>query len=380
MSKYKIGIVLDTSLDPPDGVQQYVIAMGEWLRGQGQDVHYLAGETRKRQLPNIHSLARNINVVFNGNRISMPLPTSRRKLQKFITDQQFDILYVQTPHHPLMAQRLILAVKTSTVVVGTFHILPYSLPARIGNKLLGHWLRPSLRRFDKMLAVSPAAARFEKWSFGLDAEVLPNVIDYNRFHSAKPFERYRDGIPTILFLGRLVPRKGCLTLLQAAALLRANRDVPPFRMIVCGKGPLEAKLRKYASDNSLEDCVEFTGFVAEEDKPRYYASADISVFPSSAGESFGIVLLEAMASGKAAVLAGDNPGYTSVMESRPELLFPATDAAVLAEKLQDLLLKETKRAELAAWGRTYTRNFDVQVVGQKIMALFENLYASKNVQ
>src|SRR4051812_5685806 len=109
MSKRKIGIVLDTSLDPADGVQQYVIAMGEWLRAQGQEVHYLAGETTDRQLPNIHSLARNVNVVFNGNRVSIPLPTSRRKLQRFITESPFDVLYVQTPHHPLMSQRLICA-------------------------------------------------------------------------------------------------------------------------------------------------------------------------------------------------------------------------------------------------------------------------------
>jgi phosphatidylinositol alpha-mannosyltransferase len=380
MSKRKIGIVLDTSLDPADGVQQYVIAVGEWLRAQGQEVHYLAGETTDRQLPNIHSLARNVNVVFNGNRVSIPLPTSRRKLQRFITESPFDVLYVQTPHHPLMSQRLICAASARTAIVGTFHILPYTLLARVANKLLGYWLRPSLRRFDKMLAVSPAAARFEKWSFGLDAEVLPNVIDFNRFHDAVPFERYADNVPTILFLGRLVPRKGCLTLLQAAKILREGDEVPTFRIVICGKGPLEASLRRYATDNKLDDYIEFTGFVTEADKPRYYASADISVFPSSAGESFGIVLLEAMASGKAVVLAGDNPGYASVMEPRPELLFAATEPAVLARKIKTLLDDQAQRAELAAWGESYTRSFDVNVVGQKLLTLFENLYTSKNVQ
>jgi phosphatidylinositol alpha-mannosyltransferase len=380
MSKRKIGIVLDTSLDPADGVQQYVIAMGEWLRAQGQEVHYLAGETTDRQLPNIHSLARNVNVVFNGNRVSIPLPTSRRKLQRFITESPFDVLYVQTPHHPLMSQRLICAASARTAIVGTFHILPYTLLARVANKLLGYWLRPSLRRFDKMLAVSPAAARFEKWSFGLDAEVLPNVIDFNRFHDAVPFERYADNVPTILFLGRLVPRKGCLTLLQAAKILREADEVPTFRIVICGKGPLEASLRRYATDNKLDDYIEFTGFVTEADKPRYYASADISVFPSSAGESFGIVLLEAMASGRAVVLAGDNPGYASVMEPRPELLFAATEPAVLARKIKTLLDDQAQRAELAAWGESYTRSFDVNVVGQKLLTLFENLYTSKNVQ
>jgi phosphatidylinositol alpha-mannosyltransferase len=187
-------------------------------------------------------------------------------------------------------------------------------------------------------------------------------------------------VPTILFLGRLVPRKGCLTLLQAAKILREADEVPTFRIVICGKGPLEASLRRYATDNKLDDYIEFTGFVTEADKPRYYASADISVFPSSAGESFGIVLLEAMASGRAVVLAGDNPGYASVMEPRPELLFAATEPAVLARKIKTLLDDQAQRAELAAWGESYTRSFDVNVVGQKLLTLFENLYTSKNVQ
>jgi phosphatidylinositol alpha-mannosyltransferase len=380
MPKYKIGFVLDTSLDPADGVQQYVIAVGEWLREHGQDVHYLVGETSERDLPNVHSLSRNISVVFNGNRTTIPLPTSRRKLRSFIHHEKFDILHVQTPHNPFLAQRLVLAAGSGTIVVGTFHILPYTTMARIANKALGYWLRPSLRRFDKMLAVSPAAAVFEKWSFGLEAEVLPNVVDYNRFHDAKPFERYQDNILTILFVGRLVPRKGCMILLQAVELLRRKNGIPAFRVVVCGKGPLDSELRTYASGHDLDDVVEFTGFVTEEDKPRYYTSADISVFPSSAGESFGIVLLEAMASGNAAVLAGDNPGYASVMEPQPELLFKPTDAEVLAAKLQALMSDTALRTRLAGWGEAYTKDFDVDVVGRKLLNLYENLYTSKNVQ
>ena len=141
----KIGLVIDTSLDPTDGVQQYVLSIGDWLSQQGHDVHYLAGQTDKRKLPNLHSLSRNITVSFNGNRTTIPLPTSRRKLRNFIQKEQFDVLHVQTPHHPLMAQRLILAASPQTAVVGTFHILPYGALSRIGTRLLGWWLRPSLK-------------------------------------------------------------------------------------------------------------------------------------------------------------------------------------------------------------------------------------------
>lgn len=378
--RYKLGYVLDTSLDPTDGVQQYVTAVGEWMRSRGHDVHYLVGETARRDLPNIHSLARNFTVSFNGNKTTIPYPTSRRHLRTFLSAHDFDILHVQTPHSPFMAQRLVRLAPGKTVVLGTFHVLPYGWLARYLNYVLGLWLRPSLRRFDAMLAVSSAAAVFEKQSFGLDAEILPNVIDYQRFHIAKPFMRYQDAIPTILFLGRLVERKGCLTLLQAAAALASGGLVPKFRVVICGRGPLEPQLRGFVAANELQDIVEFAGFVSEADKPRYYASADISVFPSYSGESFGIVLLEAMASGASAVLAGDNPGYHTVMEPQPDTLFAARDVKQLSDKLRQLLQNTVKRAELARWGADHAKTFDINSIGLQLESIYDRLYAAKNVR
>ena len=368
-AKLKIGLILDTSLDPPDGVQQYVVAVGEWLRQRGHEVHYLVGQTEKRDLSNVHSLARNIGVVFNGNRTTIPLPARRRKLQQFIREQQFDVLHVQTPHHPLLAQHLIRAASSKTAVVATFHILPYGWLSRIGNRLLALWLRPSLKRVDTMLAVSPAAAQFEEQSFGLPATVLPNVIEYERFHSAEPLPQYDDATLTILFLGRLVPRKGARQLIEAIALLPKDK-MPPFRVLLCRRGPLEADLRQLIAREKLESIVSLVGFIDEAEKPRYYASTDISVFPSSGGESFGIVLLEAMASGHAAVLAGDNPGYRSVMQPQPDLLFDPNDVSALAELLQQYLLEATLRQQMAAWGSAYTQTFDVNLVGAELEEIY----------
>lgn len=370
--KLKVGLVLDTSLDPPDGVQQYVISVGEWLRSEGHDVHYLVGQTEHRALPNIHSLARNFKVRFNGNRTTIPLPTSKKKLRKFLKQENFDVLHVQVPHSPFMAQRLILAADKRTAVVGTFHILPYGRLAHIGNRGLGLWLRPSLKRFDQMLAVSPAAASFAKATFGVDSLVIPNAFDYAKFHETKPFKKYQNGKLTVLFLGRLVRRKGCGLLLRAVAtLLEERRDIPPFKVIICGKGHEELKLREFVDYHKMSELVEFTGFVSEEDKPRYYASADVSVFPSSGGESFGIVLLEAMASGRASVLAGDNPGYRSVLETQPGLLFDPHDAGQLADKIEHYLKDAQLRQNVAAWGETYTCDFDTAVVGQKLLNVYD---------
>jgi phosphatidylinositol alpha-mannosyltransferase len=203
--------------------------------------------------------------------------------------------------------------------------------------------------------------------------VLPNVIDYARFHTAEP---YKKDSKTIVFLGRLVPRKGCGVLLEAITQLASESSLPAFRVIICGRGRLEPELVDYAVTKQL-DMVTFAGFVSEADKPRFLATADIAVFPSSGGESFGIVLLEAMASGKAAVLAGDNEGYRSVMVNAPELLFAPKNSALLADKLRDLLRHDKKRLAIAAEGAEYAATFDVNLVGTKLVNEYNQVLRSR---
>lgn len=367
----KIGFVLDDGLDKPDGVQQYILAVGEWLQSQGHKVRYLVGQTSRTDIAGVHSMSRNVRVRFNGNRMSIPLPTSKVRLRKFLRDEQFDVLHIQVPYSPFMGRQLIMAADPKrTAIIGTFHIAPHNRLVSIGNRSLGLWLRRSLKRFDTMLSVSQTAADFARHTFGVTSAILPNVIDYGRFHDAKPLKQYMDHKLTILFLGRLVPRKGCLQLLKAIAYLQNNGTIPGFRVLVCGTGPLEQQLQKYITEHGLQDTVELVGFVSEADKPQYYASADISVFPSNGGESFGIVLLEAMAGGRAAVLAGDNPGYRSVLASREELLFDPGNVENLA-KLIAVYLKDTaKRREIQRWGADFTKQFDVNVVGRKLLTVY----------
>jgi phosphatidyl-myo-inositol alpha-mannosyltransferase len=380
LQKLKIGFVLDDGLDKPDGVQQYILAIGDWLQSQGHEVHYLVGQTSRTDIVGVHSMSRNVRVRFNGNRLTMPLPTSKRRLRKFLQSEQFDILHVQVPYSPFMGHQLIMTAEQSqTAIVGTFHIAPNNRLVSLGNRGLGLWLHSSLKRFDTMLSVSPAAADFARRTFGMVSEILPNVIDYQRFHTAQPLEQYTGNRLTVLFLGRLVPRKGCLLLLKAVTELARRPGLPDFRVIICGTGPLERQLRRHIADYHLENIVELVGFVTEKAKPRYYASADISVFPSSGGESFGIVLLEAMASGQAAILAGDNPGYRSVVGSKPELLFDSRNASELTVRLETYLQDTNKRREIQRWGAEFTKQFDVTVVGRKLLDVYvEALHKRRN--
>ncbi len=363
----KIGFVFDDSLDKPDGVQQYILAVGDWLTSQGHEVHYLVGKTERTDIANVHSLSKNIAVTFNGNGMTMPLPTSRHMLSTFLDNEQFDILHVQVPYSPWLAGRLIAAASRSTVIFGTFHIVAYSPLVTIASRALGLYTRSTLKLFDEIVSVSSAAQVFAKRTYGVTAAVVPNAVDFKRFNDALPRPEYDDDVVTILFLGRLVQRKGCTVLLEAIKKLRSGHGDTAFRVLICGKGPELSRLQRYVGENELGSVVTFVGFVSEKDKPTYYASADIAVFPSSGGESFGIVLVEAMASGQAAVLAGNNSGYRSVMEMRPDLLFDAQDSSQLAEKLESLLTNSQLRAQAAAWGKNHSKQFDAATVGQELL-------------
>jgi phosphatidylinositol alpha-mannosyltransferase len=362
-SKLKIGFVLDDSLDKTDGVQQYVLSLGEWLKSKGHTVHYLVSNTVRKDIGGVHSLGNNVSVKFNGNTVGTPLPVSKKRIHALLQAENYDVLHVQLPFSPFLAHKVIHLAPQNTVLVGTFHIMPISGLATLASRVLGIWTRRSWRKFHHIFSVSSAAQEFALKVFRVKSTVLPNVVDVSRFATAEPFDKEAK---TILFLGRLVPRKGCLTLLRAINSLQTDDSLPEFRVVICGKGELMATLKEYVRKNHLKN-VEFTGFITEADKPRYYATADISVFPSSGGESFGIVLLEAMVSGKAAVLAGDNAGYRAVLGQREQMIFDAKDADALAAKLKHLLANESERLTEAAWGKEFAKKFDVSVVGSELL-------------
>lgn len=365
----KIAFVLDDSLDKPDGVQQYVLTLGEWLRQNGHDVHYLVGETARTDIPNVHSLSRNVGVRFNQNRMSIPLPASRRAIRNLLEQEKFDVVHVQMPYSPQLAGRVVSSAPGKTAVAGTFHIAPHSKLVHVGNRLLRQVVGGSLGRFDEIVSVSPVAQDFAYKTFGVESSVIPNTIRLEPFYRAKPFTKYAH-TKTIVFLGRLVERKGCMQLLQAIAELRRQKP-GDFKVLICGIGPLESTLKAYVRQHKLTEIVEFVGFVTEADKPRYLASADLAVFPSTGGESFGIVLLEAMAAARGVVLAGNNPGYSSVLGDHPEVMFDPYNTPQLAKKLQMYLTDDAARARARSWQQQFVRQFDVPNVAAHILAMYD---------
>lgn len=371
MDTYKIALVLDDSLDSPDGVQQYMLTVGKWFAKQGHDVHYIVGETKRTDIPQVHSIGKNVKVRFNQNRMSIPLPVSKTTIKQLLTEQEFDIIHVQMPFSPMLAARVVKAAGPQTGVVGTFHIAPHSAMVHFGSWLLGKLTRRAVRRFDEFISVSGVAQEFAWQTYGIESAIIPNTLHLAEFYNAKPFPDYQQSI-NIVFLGRLVERKGCGLLLKAVKHLHDSRLLPSkCKVIICGGGPLEAELKAYVAQNGLSSFVEFAGFISEADKPHYLAAADIAVYPSTGGESFGIVLLEAMAAARGAVLAGNNPGYASVVGERPEALFDPKDEIQFAAKLQKFLDDPAAREKAHNWQQQFVRQFDVPNVADEIMVIYD---------
>ncbi len=369
MNSLKIGIVLDDTLDKPDGVQQHVLTVGRWLSSQGHNVHYLVTDTKRTDIPNIHSLGKFINVKFNKNNVRTPLPANPRRIKQLLDNEQFDILHIQMPYSPFLAKQVIKYASVKTAIIGTFHILPASRLYGYSNQLLRVLLGKSLKRFDSILAVSEPAVYFARRAYGVNASYIPNPIDVNAFKQGIRLKAYDKRKLNIVFLGRLVQRKGILELIDAYNLL-PDIVAKQTRLVVCGKGPLKSKAKSRAADNRS---VTFEGFVSEKNKPDFLASADIAVFPSTEGESFGIVLVEAMASGSKVVIGGNNPGYSSILGSQPYLLFNPKDIQGFADHLTLFISDAKLREKMYEWQQETVGQYDIGVVGPKLVNIYEDM-------
>lgn len=371
----KIGFVLDDTLDKSDGVQQHVLTVGAWLKEEGHEVHYLVADTTRNDIENVHSLGRFVNVRYNKNNVRTPLPASKKKIKALLEAEQFDVLHVQLPYSPLLAKYIIQYAGPETAVIGTFHILPASRLHGYSNQVLRLLLGKSIKRFDKIVAVSEPAVHFARKAYGMQADYLPNPINIDNFRTGRRLASLKSSKLNIVFLGRLVRRKGIMELIDAYNHLDdelANKT----QLIVCGKGPLKAKANQHVR---VDRSVKFVGFVAEKDKPDYLASADIAVFPSIGGESFGIVLLEAMAAGSQVVIGGNNPGYASILGQQPYLLFNPRDRHAFVEQLEQFITDEKLRKRMYTWQQDIVGQYDISVVGPKLVKIYkESLAERKN--
>lgn len=363
----KIGFVLDDTLDSTDGVQQYVLLLGNWLSKNGHEVHYLTSRSTRTDISNIHSLARNIGVNFNKNRLRMPLPTTNKKIKNLLTQEKFDILHIQMPYSPFLAGKIIKLAPKSSKIIGTFHIAPHSKSVVYLTKLLAKFQKMNISKIKTIISVSEVAQEFANNTFKIKSVVIPNSVETNKYSPKGSIKKKYD----IIFVGRFVARKGCIHLLYAIKFLKDQYPDYNLKVAIVGQGPMNQQLKNYVKDNNLSKYCKFYGYVSEDKKVSLLQSSKLAVFPSTGGESFGIVLIEAMAS-KALVLAGNNPGYSVVMTKQSNTLFDPQRYKELASMIYKFLNQEDIYNKELKFQQELIKKYDIEKVGSAIMQVYLN--------
>jgi phosphatidylinositol alpha-mannosyltransferase len=363
----RIGIVCPYSFDVPGGVQFHVRDLAEHLIGQGHHVSVLAPADDDTPLPGyVESVGRTVPVRYNGSVARLNFgPVTAARVGRWVDRGEFEVVHLHEPVTPSISLLALWAAEGP--IVATFHTSNIRSRAMQAAYPL---LRPSLEKIAGRIAVSEDARRTVTTHVGGDAVVIPNGVNVERFATATVRAQWqgREGAPTLAFLGRIdEPRKGLHVL--AAAMPEVLATFPGARLLVVGPGDAEAARERMTPE--VAAATEFLGAVSDPDKASLLASVDLYVAPHTGGESFGIVLVEAMSAG-APVVASDLPAFLRVLDGgRAGATFRNEDASALARELVRLAGDPAARAALAEEGRRRARQFDWSVVAEEVMAVYE---------
>jgi phosphatidylinositol alpha-mannosyltransferase len=365
----KVGLVSPYDFASPGGVTDHVKYLAGQLREQGQEVRIFAPSSRADidfDTPEFYRIGTPIAVPANDSvaRITLSFHLANR-VAAIIEQEKFDVLHF---HEPLMPALPLTMLRMSTAAnVGTFHAFSHS---NIGYYYGRGILQPYLEHIHRGIAVSePARMFFNRYFPDFAVRVIPNGIDVNVFKPGlSPIRHLRDDNVNILFVGRLEKRKGLGDLLRGYEFMRER--VPQSRLIIVGEGPLRGKVESYISRHRLPNVV-MAGYVPDSVKPRYYNSADIFCAPATGAESFGIVLLEAMASALP-VVATEVPGYMSVLEpGRDSLTVRPKGWAELGAALIVLARDAQLRARMGMYGHEKARRYAWDIVASQVIEVYE---------
>ena len=365
----KVGIVCPYSWDVPGGVQFHVRDLAEVLQARGHGVSVLAPADDDTPLPAyVVPAGRAVPVPYNGSvaRVNFG-PLSAARVRRWLREGGFDVLHIHEPATPSLS--LLACWAATGAIVATFHTANLRSRAMSAAYPI---LEPALEKIGARVAVSEDARRTLVEHVGGDAVLIPNGVFVDRFAAAEPREEWRGAGGTLGFIGRLdEERKGLPTLLAALTDVVAAR--PGVRLLVAGRGDEEEAVEDLAPE--VRAAVTFLGVVSEVDKARLLRTVDAYVAPNLGGESFGIVLVEAMAAG-APVVASDLDAFGRVLDGgRVGVLFPTGDTAALATALLRLLDDAPRRAALSTAAAAWVRRYDWATVGDELLAVYETVAA-----
>ncbi|MSP79308.1 MAG: glycosyltransferase family 1 protein [Dehalococcoidia bacterium] len=364
----RIAFVSPYDFAVPGGVNGHIENLTREFTQRGHSVSILAPTSKplkELNVPNFTPLGRPVPIPSAGSvaRISVSLWRALRA-RNFFKDGKFDVVHIHEPPSPIVPTLALIF--SNAINVGTFHAYrEHSYFWPIGK----YGTRPFLNRLDGRIAVSKPAAEFANQFFPSSYTIIPNGIEVAHFQTpAPPLPEFRDGKLNLLFVGRKEKRKGLRYLI--AAYCRLKPEFPNLRLIVVGPGKLDTPSEQILARHNPQDVV-FVGTVGYKDLPRYYQAADVFCAPSTGRESLGIVLLEAMAAGRA-IVASNIAGYATVVTSGQNgLLAKPRDDEALAASIRSLLQNPELRAKLGAAGREHAQAYSWSKVSAQVLEFYQ---------
>jgi phosphatidylinositol alpha-mannosyltransferase len=378
----KLALVSPYDFAYPGGVTEHVSNLAEQFVAAGHQVHIVAPSSDDETEPivsldaPIHRIGRVVSIPANGSvaRITLSL-RSYLQAKQLLQEEQFDLIHL---HEPLMpALPLTVLRHSNSINIGTFHAFRNTPLTYFYGKPI---LRPFFKKLHGHITVSSAAQEFVGEYFPADYRVIPNGIDFPRFFKRyPPLPQFTDDRPTVLFVGRLEKRKGLKFLLRAWPMVLERQ--PDARLIVVGRGrPLEGYRRFAARQGWSPQDVVFAGYVPSEELPRYYQACDVFCAPNTGQESFGIVLLEAMAAG-APIVASDIPGYRDVLSNGVQgLLVEPQNPGALADGICRLLANPEVRASMRRAGQAKAQAYDWPTVATQVLEYYAEVLERREAE
>lgn len=370
----KIGLICPYSIIKGGGVLEHIKAVQAELNRRGHEVYCITPRPQDYEgEPGDH-------VIFVGGSADFNSPTHTtvqvsagvsETIDRMLAEHQFDILHFHEPWVPMLSMQILS--RSNAVNVGTFHAkLPETIMSRTMAKVITPYTKPILKYIDAFTAVSDAAAEYVCSLTDEPVAIIPNGID-TRFKAPKSFHDQRKH-KTILYVGRLEGRKGVKYLLHAFHAMQQRH--PDVSLIIAGNGPDREKLEMLAADLELQN-TEFLGYVTDQQKIKLLQTSDLFCAPALHGESFGIVLLEAMASGLVTV-AGDNPGYEAVMRGLGAIsVVNPKHMAEFARRIELLLYETDLRKLWRTWAAAELPQYSYGRIVDQYLEVYEQAAAAK---
>ncbi|MEY4972928.1 MAG: hypothetical protein RL399_885 [Actinomycetota bacterium] len=359
----RIGIVCPYGWDTPGGVQAHIADLATYLISQGHYVSVLAPTSDEENLPDyVVSAGKPISIPYNGAVARILFgPIAFARVRQWIAQGDFDLLHLHEPAIPSIS--LLACFAAEGPMVGTFHA---SAKRQKAIFAIGPILEPVIEKLTARIAVSAAARSTLTEHLETDAIVVPNGIYARRLAEGKLRSEWSGN--SIGFIGRFQePRKGLSVLVEA--LPSIIQSIPDIRVIVAGPGDSAEFLERVPSH--LHNRFSFLGRISEEEKADFLHSIGVYVAPNTGGESFGIILAEALAAG-AAVVASDIPAFEALLgEGRYGSLFASENPRALSKAIVDLLKDGAKRDLLKLDGKEYAQGFDWDAVAERIYDVYE---------